>query len=167
MNSRPSARLLALDPAGRVLLFRFVHARGPMAGREYWATPGGAVEQGEAFAQAAMRELKEETGIQAPDVGGQVARRQFELQLPDGERVRADERYFAVRITETAISSAGWTDLEKELMSCHRWWSLDELSQTSETVFPEDLIEMLSAANPLEGFGDDRHARVRCRRLKG
>ena len=146
MNSRPSARLLLLDTAGRVLLFRFVHLRGPMAGRKYWATPGGAVKDGETFEQAAMRELQEETGIRMTDVGRQIARRQFELQLPSGERVSADERFFAVRTTETAISRAGWTDVEKELMSCHRWWSLVDLAQTSETVFPEDLIEMLSVA---------------------
>jgi 8-oxo-dGTP diphosphatase len=146
MKSRPSARLLVLDTAGRVLLFRFVHLRGPLAGQQYWATPGGAVKEGETFEQAAIRELKEETGIQTADVGRQIARRQFALQLPDGQRVRADERYFVVRTTATAISSEGWSDLEKEVMSCHRWWSLDDLSQTSETVFPEDLMEMLSSA---------------------
>jgi 8-oxo-dGTP diphosphatase len=146
MNSRPSARLLVLDMGGRVLLFRFVHLTGPMAGREYWATPGGALEEGETFEQAAMRELQEETGIRTMDVGRQIARKQFELQLPDGERVRADERYFAVRTPETVISREGWTEVEKELMTCHRWWSLDDLSQTSETVFPEELIEMLSVA---------------------
>lgn len=117
-----------------------------MAGREYWATPGGALKEGETFEQAAIRELREETGIHIADVGRQVARRQFELQLPDGERVRADERYFAVRTSDTAISREGWTALEKELMSCHRWWSLNDLSHTSETVFPEDLIEMLRVA---------------------
>ena len=146
MNSRPSARLLLLDTAGRVLLFRFVHLTGPMAGREYWATPGGALEEGETFEQAAIRELQEETGIRTTDVGREIARRQFELQLPDGERVSADERYFAVRTPETAISREGWTEVEKGLMTCHRWWSLDDLSRTSETVFPEDLVEMLSVA---------------------
>ena len=129
-----------------MLLFRFVHLTGPLAGREYWATPGGALKEGETFEQAALRELQEETGIRTTDVGREIARRQFEMQLPDGERVSADERYFAVRTTETAISHEGWTDHEKEMMSCHRWWSLDDLSRTSETVFPEDLVEMLSVA---------------------
>ena len=146
MNWRLSARLLVLDTAGRVLLFRFVHLRGAMAGQAYWATPGGALKKGETFEQAAIRELREETGIQTTDVGRALARRQFELQLPDGQRVRADERYFAVRAPEAPISSAGWTDLEKEVMSSHRWWSLDELSRTSETVFPANLVELLRVA---------------------
>jgi len=146
MRSRPAARLLVVDPAGRVLLFRFVHLSGPLAGRAYWATPGGALEQGETFEQAAIRELQEETGIRTTDVGRQLARRQVELQLPDGERVRADERYFALRTTATAITRTGWTALERELMTSHRWWSLDDLSRTSETVFPEDLAAILRAA---------------------
>jgi len=31
--------------------------------RTYWTFPGGAVETGETFEQAAVREVKEETGL--------------------------------------------------------------------------------------------------------
>jgi 8-oxo-dGTP diphosphatase len=34
----------------------------------YWEIPGGAVEPGESFAAAAMRELAEETGIRSQDL---------------------------------------------------------------------------------------------------
>jgi len=54
---------LVVDLSGRILLFRFVHRIGALAGQDYWATPGGGVEDGETFEQAAIRELEEETGI--------------------------------------------------------------------------------------------------------
>jgi 8-oxo-dGTP diphosphatase len=146
MRSRRSARLLVTDRSGRVLLFRFVFKHGALAGQDYWATPGGGVEDGETFEQAAIRELEEETGIQVRDVGPEVGRREFVLQLPDGERVMADERYFLVRSEGAALSRVGWTALEAEVMVDHRWWSADELEQTSDTVWPENLLAILSVA---------------------
>src|SRR3954469_11583996 len=104
MRKRPSSRLLILDPQGRVLLFRFVHKNGPLAGQDFWATPGGGLEPGEGFEAAAIRELREETGIEIADPGAQVARREFVLQLPDGEYVEADERYFVVKTNDPVIS---------------------------------------------------------------
>ena len=44
VRQRPAARLLITDPLGRVLLFRFEHRTGALAGMRYWATPGGGVE---------------------------------------------------------------------------------------------------------------------------
>jgi 8-oxo-dGTP pyrophosphatase MutT (NUDIX family) len=143
MRSRPSSRLLVIDPAGRVLLFRFVHTKGPLTGQNYWSTPGGGLEDGETFEEAAQRELAEETGLQVDDIGTQIGHRQFQMQLPDGEWVMADERYFIVRITETPISTARWTELEREVMAAHRWWSRQELIRTSEVVWPEDLVALL------------------------
>ena len=65
MRARPSARLILLDPQDRVLLFLFHHREGPLAGSRFWATPGGSLEPSETYAQAAHRELFEETGIEA------------------------------------------------------------------------------------------------------
>jgi 8-oxo-dGTP diphosphatase len=145
MRRRPSARLLVLDPAGRVLLFRFVHRNDALAGRDYWATPGGAVENGEMFEQAAIRELEEETGIRVQNIGPSVARREFVFQLTDGEHVAAEERFFVVETEQTSVSRDGWTPQEFEVMVDHRWWSQDDLAQTTATVWPEDILAMLRA----------------------
>ena len=123
MRQRPSSRLLVISPGNRVLLFRFTHKTGALQGQEYWATPGGGVEPGETFEQAAIRELQEEVGIVAADVGAECAQRVFEMQLPDGAWVMADERFFIVRVGVEQVSDGGWTAQEREVMTQHRWWS--------------------------------------------
>lgn len=129
-----------------MLLFRFVHRTGVLAGKTYWATPGGGVEHDETFAEAAIRELREETGMQNVQVSGPVGRREVSLQLPDGERVLAVEQYFVVHTDTETISRAGWTAEESEVMADNRWWSWEELSATTETIYPEGLLEMLDEA---------------------
>jgi 8-oxo-dGTP pyrophosphatase MutT (NUDIX family) len=148
MRRRLSARLLILNEVGRLLLFRFVHKTGPLAGQDFWATPGGGVEDGEGVDQAAIRELAEETGLQRTSVGPEVARREVALQLPDGEHVVSDERYFVVQVADDPLSWTNWTAFEREVMVEHRWWSREELAQTNATVWPEDLSDMLGAATP-------------------
>jgi 8-oxo-dGTP pyrophosphatase MutT (NUDIX family) len=146
MRRRPSSRLLVVDPAGLVLLFRFSHRDGALAGQSFWATPGGGLEDGESFEQAAVRELREETGIAVDRVDLPVAERLFEMTMPDGERVLAEERLYLVRTDDAALSKDGWTELEHAVMAEHRWWSVADLEATAETVYPDDLAEILRRA---------------------
>lgn len=143
-RERPAARWLLLDAAGRVLLFRFAFDHGPRAGESFWATPGGALEPGEDFAQAARRELREEVGLTVDDVGPQVAQQRVAFALPDGTPVHADERYFALRMAGTAVDRRGWSALEREVMREHRWWTAEALAATADTVWPDDLAALLA-----------------------
>lgn len=143
MRERKAARLLVISPYRDVLLFKFLHKDGALAGKNYWATPGGGLEDGETFHAAAIRELREETGIQVNTVVGPVADRRFSMLLPSGETVFAVEQYFVVHVDSQIISSSEWTLHETQVMADHHWWSALELRSTGETVWPEALVEML------------------------
>ena len=142
-RARPAARLLILDPADRVLLFRVEDAsfRDPVL----WLTPGGGLEGDETYEQAAIRELTEETGIDAP-LGPcvWVRRHTFAFQ---GRWYDQCERFFVVRAPSATTSSERWTDIERDVIKAHRWWSLDELARSdpaSDGVFvPRRLAELL------------------------
>jgi len=141
---RRAARIILLDPAGRTLLFRFdVPGRPP-----FWVTAGGECNPGESFEDAARRELIEETGIEA-DPGPQIAQIEPEFVTVEGEPVQADERYFLVRVENDAVDTSRHTELEKRLMTQHRWFALGDLAEWPEAVYPERLkalIEQETAA---------------------
>lgn len=142
MRKRPAARLFVFDPKNRLLLFKFVFENGPMVGSRFWATPGGAVENGESFRQTAQRELLEETGIDL-DVGSEIGRRKSVFQIPSGEYVQADERFFYVRTASDRVDESGQQAFERQFMREYRWWTLAELGNSAETVYPEELFELL------------------------
>lgn len=146
MRQRPSSRLLVVNAQGRLLLFRFVHRTGALAGSIFWAPPGGGLDAGESFEQAACRELLEETGLRIADPGPQVARRIVTFTMPDGIAVKADERYFLIRVATLEVSSALWTAEERAVVAEHAWWSQADLARATEQVWPDDMAGMLVEA---------------------
>jgi 8-oxo-dGTP pyrophosphatase MutT (NUDIX family) len=61
---RSAVRLVVLDTQDRVLLFHTHDVDHPDLG-SWWELPGGGIDPGETYLDAAIRELHEETGILA------------------------------------------------------------------------------------------------------
>ena len=129
---------MLLDGEGAVLLFRFTPADRP----PLWATPGGECDPGEDFATAARRELFEETGLTC-DPGAVIAWRQNDFSTFHGEPVTADEVYFVIRVADREIDIGGHTEHELQVMQSHRWFTIAELGDWHETIFPADILEIL------------------------
>jgi len=62
------------------------------ADREYWTLPGGGVETGESPLEAVVREVKEETGLEA-----KVSRLLFKGRYLDGT---SSERYYLMEVDD-------------------------------------------------------------------
>jgi 8-oxo-dGTP pyrophosphatase MutT (NUDIX family) len=145
---RPSARVLLLDGQQRLLLFKGHDPSRPDT--RWWFTVGGGVEQGEDLRSAALRELAEETGIKLSDsdLVGPMWRRRVVFSF-DGRAYDGEEWFFLAdrsgsgEPVDIAIDTTGFTDVEHNTVDGHRWWSVAELRDTEETVYPVQLPTLL------------------------
>jgi 8-oxo-dGTP pyrophosphatase MutT (NUDIX family) len=145
---RATARVVVLDPDGRVLLLgaRLADLATPPGPVLYWYTPGGGVEAGESVRAAAARELAEEIGlvVDPSALEGPVwLRRAVGLLL--GEPVDARETYFALRDVVHEVDVSGQTELEAYEDQPHRWWTAAEIAASAEAFVPAQLAEALPA----------------------
>jgi 8-oxo-dGTP pyrophosphatase MutT (NUDIX family) len=137
---RPTARVLLLDRADRILLM-YGRLPGNPRGTEAWFTIGGGVEADETYLQAAAREILEETGIADFRIEGAVWVREGVLQLQQPKFFR--EQYIVARCEGAEPSRDGWNVLERDLIDDIRWWTLQELTATADRVFPPGLARLL------------------------
>ena len=143
---RPAARVVVLDPEGRVLLLgsRLTDPAIPPGDVLFWYTPGGGVETGESLRAAAVRELAEEIGLVADpaDLEGPVWFRRH-LDTFAGQEIDARETFFLLRDVVHEVDPSGRTELEILGAEPHRWWSAAEIAASGEVFAPERLDELL------------------------
>ena len=141
---RPTARVLAVDPDGRLLLFSSVDPEGTT----WWFTPGGGVQRDETLTAAAVRELAEETGYVSAeaDLGPVVATCAGTWAPPDegGRPYFAADSYFFLRVLLADVVGDGMEDYERVVITGHRWWTVDELRHADGQVYPWGLADLVA-----------------------
>ncbi|MBO3102602.1 NUDIX hydrolase [Cellulomonas fengjieae] len=147
---REAARVILLDEDDRVLLIRGHDVDQP--DRSWWFTVGGGIDDGEDALSAAVREVREETGIvlDPEAVVGPVFTRSAIFDF-FAEHCRQDEILYLARVPASAFDSAdraGWTDLELDVIDELRWWSLDDLDRVDIEVFPDGLVDLVRGLLP-------------------
>lgn len=138
---RRAARVILLDAEDRVLLLR---ASDPAnrAGGHWWEVPGGGMDPGETSAEAAARELYEETGITEADIGPLVWRQQVRFRF-GGIEFDSDDHVHVAWCESGDYRPAHLEALEAMAFEGARWWTLDEVLASDERFLPEPLVEFL------------------------
>jgi TDG/mug DNA glycosylase family protein len=136
-RERRAVRALVLDAEGRLLLLRWERETGL-----WWIAPGGGLDDGESDEDGLRRELHEELGLQAFELGPLV--HEYEHPLPsNGRLLRQRNRIYLVRVD--AFEPSPTVDLAAENVSGYRWWTPAELRATDERIAPPDLAELLAS----------------------
>lgn len=119
MSITPTPGVLAVVARdGRVLLVR--RAKNPEKGK--WGFPGGRVEPGETVADAALRELREETGVRA-SAGDVLTVLDVIHRRDDGELL-----HHFVLIAVRCVWQAGEPHAADDALEA-RWFTLDEVGR--------------------------------------
>lgn len=145
---RRAVRVVLLDPDDRVLLFRtHVPESDP---QQWYDLPGGGLDPGESYVDAAVREILEETGLRiAPaDVGPPTWRRSVTWVRPGHRRVQ-HEFVVLVRIAErtprVCEDRSLWTADELAEYQEAVWWTPAEIAAAPARFYPGRLPELLPA----------------------
>jgi TDG/mug DNA glycosylase family protein len=144
---RRAVRAIVLDPAGRILLMRFVDGYA-----SWWGLPGGGIEPGETDDVALARELGEECGLRDFELGPLLANRR-QWQISNARWGAQDERVYLVRsaaFEPTPLLSP--EQLAAEGVHGAAWFTREELARlhVSPPQLPELVAELLAEGPPSE-----------------
>lgn len=138
---RPAARILLVDEHDRTFLFK---GQDPQNKADvFWCPVGGGIELGETPEQAIRREVMEETGLAEFNLGPHIWNREVILSF-NGVLLHAKETWFFARVAHFDVDISGFSDIERATTLDQRWWTLQELFETSDPLTPRKLPELLA-----------------------
>ena len=142
---REAVRLVVLDAEENVLLLHTRDLSDETFGSA-WELPGGGIEPGETYSQAALRELREETGIEVAPECIEAPRWQRQIEyVYRGTCWHQRELVGLVRLDESSpgIDDSLRVGNETEDVLGARWWSIAQIAASDERFYPLSLATML------------------------
>ena len=140
---RDAVRVVLADASGRALLF---HVETEEVPGGWWELPGGGIDPGESYLEAAVREIREETSLvlDLAQIGAPTWRRDSTWRSRGKRRLQHEVVVFAqVAADQPAIVDGGRSPTEIEDYVTARWWQVPEITQSQERFYPSRLPQLL------------------------
>lgn len=132
---RPTVKLLLLDEQNHLLL---IHSKDPSSSQDCWYPVGGGIEPGETLQLAAVREAAEETGLLELSTGVPVWIRDHAYTY-DGREEAVHEEWLLHRVKRFDPAPSALTDYESKTIQGFHWWSIEDLVESTDSVYPPRL----------------------------
>jgi 8-oxo-dGTP pyrophosphatase MutT (NUDIX family) len=142
---RTAARVLPVSAEGEVLLLQCQDPARP--GDLHWISIGGAVDPGETRVEAALRELREETGIEAEadDLTEPIHSGDYHFSWDGSEYLNRTTVYALPCDRGVEVSLAGLEPGEIGNVLRASWWTPEALAADGTAANP-DLPDVMSLA---------------------
>ena len=149
VTHRETARIVLHDRDEHFLLL-LTHFDAAVGLPPRWITPGGGIDDGESVLEAAVRELREETGriVEPPELGDVIAEVPGWWDWADGDRFHSYvDHFYALAVDRFEPDTTGWTDSEHHDVLDMRWWTMDEIAAEQPFLGPPGLTSVLAAVS--------------------
>jgi len=141
VKHRPTSRVLLINGNNEVFLLK-THFDPEVGLPPRWLTPGGGLDAGETTLEAAVRELREETGmvVSQEQLGEPILETKGRWDWADGISFHTyTDTIYELHVDQFNPDTSGFTQEELRDVLEYRWWNIQELLASGESLAPHEL----------------------------